>query len=177
MDLVLLAIGILLLGATLTVTYNSTLSVKRVYSGGNASAADNSLTIDGLKTTASLGVASSPPPAVDAAGTATLSGGALTLDLRALADEDTGTVVDGNGLKVQMYKFKAAAGNANPITITAGASNGYELFGASGSLTLHPGDEVLVKCTETKPDIDATHKTLDLAGTGSQTLDYHLVMG
>jgi hypothetical protein len=42
---------------------------------------------------------------------------------------------------------------------------------------LSPGDEVTFFKKDTAPDVDSTHKTIDLAGTGSQALNVELIAG
>ena len=106
-----------------------------------------------------------------------MTAGAATIDLRAIPTVNSGTI-DGNGKKVRVLRLSAPGTNANPITITPGASNGLNVFGATGEITLNPGDTVqLEPATAGATAIDATHKTLDLAGTGTQVLDVAVVVG
>ena len=73
--------------------------------------------------------------------------------------------------------FKNPIANGNPITIAAGGSNGYLLFGTSGSQTLSPGDFMLVRRNDSLPDVDSTHKNIAITGTGAQVLDFELIAG
>ena len=50
-------------------------------------------------------------------------------------------------------------------------------MGTDSKLTLEPGDEVILFMLDTAPDIDATNKIFDLAGTGTQALDVEILMG
>jgi len=92
--------------------------------------------------------------------TATLSSGAVTIDLTA-APYSGGTKVP-----IRMYMLNPAS-NANPITIAKGASNGYTGFGSSFSLTLAPGESAALNALTA---LSSSVKTLDLTGTGAQSL-------
>lgn len=103
-----------------------------------------------------------------------LSTGAKTLDLRAIYTVG-GAVGDGNGLKVQGFYFKNLGANA--MTIVGGASNGYLIFGASGSVVVQPGGSICINHLDASADIDGTHKTIDVSGTGSQTFEAAFILG
>ncbi len=105
-----------------------------------------------------------------------LSTGAATINLRTLSGTNN-EAIDGNGLKVQLAKFGNPSTNANAITVTFGASNGYLLGGAAWKFILQPGMEITVYGCDATPDIDDSHKTIDLAGTGSQALRVSLILG
>ena len=128
-----------------------------------------------FNTTLNLSATSTPPVSKTASFAKALSAGAATIDLTNL----TGTVgtVDGTGTKVQSAKFLNPSTNANAITVKAGASNAYLLGGTSWSFILSPGMEITVYGNNATPSIDATHKNIDLAGTGTQALNVVLVMG
>lgn len=100
--------------------------------------------------------------------------GALTIDLRAL-HQANGASGDGNGLKVQGFYFKNLGANA--MTIVGGASNGYLIFGTSGSVVVQPGGGLTIYHADGSADIDATHKTIDVSGTGTQTFECALILG
>jgi hypothetical protein len=128
--------------------------------------------------TLTLNLASTPPVTMVSADSYALVAGAKTIDLTALAGS-VGTV-NATGLKLQGVQFKNRAGN-NPITITAGASNGYLLFGTSGSIVLsahasRDGYFALFN-PEGLPDVGASTKNIDVAGTGTQTFDAIFLFG
>jgi hypothetical protein len=102
-----------------------------------------------------------------------------TLDLTALPGRTADEVVDGTGLKLQLLILHNRSTNANKITITKGASNGIGLAASNDTwtLTLSPDQTVGLYLKDAGPDIDSTHKTIDVSGTGSQVLDYEIVMG
>ena len=104
-----------------------------------------------------------------------MTAGAATLDLRAC--EGTQGAVDLNGLKPRVIIIEAKAGNANPITIAKGASNGYTGFGAAFSITLQPGQKVMIDDNGAGTAVSGTVKTLDVSGTGTQGLNYMIVGG
>lgn len=129
---------------------------------------------------ASLTLNATSTPAVTkvSAASYTLSSGAATIDLTSLSG--VGGTVDATGLKLQGMLFKNRAGNA-PITITAGASNGYLLFGTSGSVVLSAhasrDGQLCILNPEGLPDVSGTAKTIDVAGTGSQVFDAVFLFG
>ncbi len=104
-----------------------------------------------------------------------LTAGAKTLDLEALVNDNLPNV-DFVGLKVQLLVLSNPAGN-NIITITSGASNGYDLGGASSSWALGPGEQMILLLNEGSPDVAAADSELDFAGTGSETFDILMVAG
>jgi hypothetical protein len=159
-----------------TATIQSTLGVKATFGSTYLSAQDKEVTVDGLKETISLNSGSTPAVTKHAIFKQALTAGAATIDLTSLTDV-AGASFSGNGLKVRAAKFRAPATNANPITITPGASNGIDLFGASSSVTLSPGQSVLFYFKDGAPAIASGDKTLDLAGTGTQELEVELLIG
>lgn len=164
---------------SVSVNYASTLTVTETYTDGLVSATANTLVFNGANTSGTFIASTSGTPCTKigtpaVTGLVTLSGGAATIDLTALVSAN-GSAVDGTGLRVQFAKFKNTAAAA--MTIVGGASNGYLLFGASGSVVIPAGGELLMKFSDGTTDIDATHKTLDITGTGSQTMLVEFVMG
>lgn len=127
----------------------------------------------------SLGASSTPAVTKIAFFDQALTAGAATIDLTALAHN--AGVVDGSGLKVQGMLFVNPAGNS-AVTITDGASNGYNLFGdASGQVTVPAHATVdsflLFFFPEGLQDIGGSDKTIDLAGTGTETFQIGLLLG
>lgn len=127
-------------------------------------------------TTKALKSDSTPPATKVAAFEQAMSGGAATIDLSALTGTNGATVV-GTGLRVQVLKVKAPATNGNPITVSKGASNGYDGLGAAFSHTLVPGAEATFFLNDGGSDIGGSNKTLDLAGTLAQVLQVEIVLG
>lgn len=105
-----------------------------------------------------------------------LTASAATIDLTALTGTK-GAAVNLTGLKVQLARFINPTTNANSITITVGASNGYLLGGAGWKWILAPGQEITFRGYDQAPDVGASAKTIDLSGTGSQVLRCMIVAG
>jgi hypothetical protein len=159
-----------------SVTYTGAISVIETVSDTFVSSSDNTLTFTGLNKSATLNAASSVPATIHASGEVTLSSGSATLSMLVLNGAN-GATVSGNGLKAQCVKFKNKATNANAITLTEGASNGYELLGNAWKVVLQPGQELQIFGNDATPDIGSSSKDIDITGTGSQVLQYQIVMG
>lgn len=116
-----------------------------------------------------------PSPAVVFSGDVyALSGGAKTLDLTALYTVGGGSA-DGTGYKVQGFYFKNLGANA--MTIVGGASNGYLIFGTSGSVVIQPSGWMVINHIDASADVSSTVKTIDVSGTGSQTFECAMILG
>lgn len=129
----------------------------------------------------SIALSSTTTPAVTKASqfTVTLSSGTATLDLTAIPGFDPEETVDGTGLKVQQIKIQNPDTNANKITVSNGAANPYRLDGATTawSITLMPGQSVLLNLDDQSDDVGSSNKNIDLAGTGSQVCYFVLTLG
>jgi hypothetical protein len=117
-----------------------------------------------------------PPVTKVSSFLAALTAGAKTIDLRTLTAAG-GVALDGNGLKVQCVKINNPSTNTGALTVVPGASNGYNLFGATSKLVLNPGEYIEWVGYDALPDIDATHKTIDLTGTGTESSEWVIVLG
>lgn len=140
------------------------------------SASANSVIHNGYNTSATLNSGTTPPVTTPVYFEKDLSSGTATIDLTALTGTN-GSTVTLNGLKVQIFKVIAKTGNANPITLTEGASNGYELMGSAWTIALKAGEEFTYKGTDTSPDVGGSTKTIDLSGTGSQGVKIAIIAG
>jgi hypothetical protein len=89
--------------------------------------------------------------------------GAATVDL-------TASPVSGSGKHVAAITFLAPATNANPITVSKGITSGFVGLGSTFSLILAPGQQATVYPAPSAAVIGGSNKALDLAGTGSQSL-------
>jgi nitrogen fixation/metabolism regulation signal transduction histidine kinase len=161
---------------TVALTLASTITVVETVANSYVDSTDQTLKYTGLNTSLTLNGASTPAVSKQAQFQQALTSGAATVDLRALVGAAQ-SEVDGNGLKVRAVKLRGKSTNANPITISEGASNGYALFGSGFQLDLKPDQEILAYLKDGAVTIDGTHKTLDLAGTGSQILEIAIVLG
>lgn len=147
---------------------------------GEVSADDNTFTLNGLDQNLDLTASTTPPVTKVAAYTLTLSGGTGSIDLTALPGLlNASEVIDITGLKAQIFQFYAPSTNANNITLTRGASNGYGLGagGAAWTVVVPPDSSCLMKFTDTNPDVASGAKTIDCTGTGTQTVEVQVVAG
>lgn len=161
---------------SVTITYAATCTIAETLATntGSAPAATRLVTHTDYNETATLNSGTTPPATTCASFLATLSGGVLTIDLRALTGTN-GAVIDGNGLKVQIVRIKNLG--ANTLTIIEGASNGHNLFTATDGTVVQPGGHILIYANDSGDDISGTTKTWDLTGTSAQTSEWTIVMG
>lgn len=127
----------------------------------------------GFDTTKSFDPLTSPPVSIVANWNAVLVAGALVIDLTALPGI-TGNQ-DASAKKLQV--FKLINPSANPVTVTADATNGYLLFGTAGSVVVPAGGEIAVYLANVAPTIDSTHKRISLAGTSTDTFKVTVFCG
>lgn len=156
---------------------NYALSISGIEEVVNAfvAASNNTVTLNGLSLTGQLTGDTQIPVSKQAVFEKALAAGVGTIDLTSLPGV-SGTV-DGSGLKVQLLILRNKPGNANAITIKAGASNGYDIFGASGEITLAPGQAIILFGDDKSPDVAAGDRTIDLTGSLTQVLQVHVVLG
>ncbi len=106
-----------------------------------------------------------------------LVAGALTLDLQALPQGNIEPPIDLLGLKIQILQFTSPETNLADITISPGASDGYELGGSGMSVTLGPGDTILFLFNDNAPDVAAADSEIDFAGSLIDDVDILIVAG
>lgn len=160
------------LGLTLTMIEE----IPATNTGLAASAAQRQVTHNAFNVTAALSGSTTPPASLAVSFVQALTAGSATIDLTAMPGTN-GATKSGSGLKVVAALFAAPDTNANPITISEGASNGYELLGDGWSVTLKPGQSLLWYGVAQAPTVGGAAKTIDLAGTGSQVLNCALLLG
>ena len=131
---------------------------------------------DALNKTASYTGATTPAVTSTANSNKAMAAGAGTIDLTNIPGTN-GVGVNGNGLKIQMYKFQAPLTNGAAITIKNGAASGYLLGGVAFSMTLPPGGEFQGYMANVSQSIGAGNKNLDLSGTGTDSINYEIHMG
>ncbi len=156
-----------------TATIKSIVSVTENLSGGTLK--DNVVSHE-INDELTLNSGSTPDAELIYSGTVTLSSGTYSLDLNALSNTE-GTTISSTNKKPRAIKIKAASGNANVITVSKGASNGYTGLGSSFSYALLAGESFLGVFGTSVVDITASVKVLDFTGTGSQTCTIIIVMG
>ena len=164
---------------SIAVTLQETLTVAETLATNvpDVSATNAVVTHNQYNVSVALSATSSPAVSLTASFAQGLTAGAATIDFTALTGTN-GATVTGSTKKVIAYIMTNPATNANSITITTGASNGLTIFGASGRHVLQPGQSLMsYDPSGLSTTIDATHKTVDLSGTGAQTLNVIVVMG
>lgn len=138
---------------------------------------NNTNTVNRLNFTTELTGSTVPPATKQTAGRATLVAGAVSIDLTSLPDAFSGAAgaVNFTGLKVNSYHFYNPG--ANDIVITFGAANPYLLRGTAFKLTLRPGERDQWAGADLGPDVAAGAKQIDVTGTGTQFLEFHMTAG
>lgn len=165
------------MAATISASYFG--QIQTTWTPANGGSGNPSVLFNFLDASGTLTASTSVPATKTVSITKALSAGSATLDLTAIVDDDLGTI-DLSGLKVQLLTIKNPSSNANKITITKGASNGYGLdsAGTSWTVVLDPGQQVgPFILADAAPDVGGSTKTWDLSGTGSQSLKIQLVAG
>lgn len=162
---------------SVVVTFEAKATVVETLPNNTGSASDSKrvITHDQYDEAKTLNSGSTPPATQVAEFLLTLSSGAATIDLRALVGTNGGAV-DLNGLKIQIVRVKNLG--ANPMVIKAGASNGHTgVIGGTTGETIPTGGIYMKYSNDQGDDVDATHKTWDVTGTGSQTAEVTIVAG
>lgn len=130
-------------------------------------------------TTATLN-ASSTPPVTKAYfdNDIQLTAGALTLNFASMARGNL-TANDMTGLKLQGWAMSCPATNTAGVTVTTGASNGYDWLGASdGKFVILPGEAYAFKGDDEQPDVASGARTIDFAsGDTDATIRIAMVFG
>lgn len=146
----------------------------------SSTAAKASVLYDGFDSSHELTGATTPAVDTPAFAEITLTAGAATLDLTAVACLD-GTIKDFTGKKIRAIKFRVKAANAGAFTIAKGASNGYTGFGSAFSVTLpaNAGGGAWVQFYDAGVGtaVSGSVKTLDITGTGTQVLQVAILGG
>ena len=168
-----------MMSSTISASVRTALAVTKTFTGADAGNPDASFT-SGNPSGDTYTSSSSVPVTIESKFTVTLTAGAYTLDLTAIpGDTDAGTL-DGTGLKLQFLRLEGSSGNANKIEVKNGAVNGYRTDAATTAsldVVLLAGQKAQFEFDEAADDVSSTHKTLDFAGTGSQTMLVHVVLG
>lgn len=164
---------------TIAVTLRTHLDVVDTDAGFYVDSTDATRTYNGLDTTASLTSSTTPPVTKFSAGQIVMGGGTGSVDLSLLAGRSADETVVGTGLKVQAFKLRNLSTNANSITIAEGASNGHPVLGAAFKMILQPGQSVTFtnEGVDSGTDVAGADKIWDVTGTGSQVLEYMIILG
>jgi len=130
--------------------------------------ADASLPVDWSVTSEQRVRNASSTPAITAVWSdlVPLVGGAKDIDLTALSRGNLAAALDLTGLKV--YYLELWNTGANAMTFTPDGVNGYDVFGASGSLVLGANGRVIIDDPAGYEAVGAAAKVIDVAGTAVQ---------
>lgn len=164
---------------TVSAVYTSAIVATETIDDGSLSNSGNAVVHSAFNKSATLNSGSTPPATVVVAFNQALTGGAATIDLTALTGLN-GATISAAGLKLQAIQAKATAGNSGVITLTAGASNGYKLASVSAwKIGLSPGGCMTwVNGADTGDDVaNGSTDEIDLAGTGTDSVDLELIFG
>lgn len=164
---------------SISVNWAGTCTVVETLEGEFVSDADATVTVNGLNDSGTFTGSTAVPVTKHSSFSQAMTDGAASIDLTSLPGlNGEAGAVDGTGLKVQLVRFKNPDDNANNITITFGALNPYNLFGATFVITLAPGQDTgPMYLDDAAPDVASGAKQIDISGTGVQALDCQFVMG
>ena len=163
--------------STVSAVWAQTMNVTETFSAANV--VQNAILVNGINQGGTLNATSTPAATKQSYFTITMTAGAATLDLTAIPGLNVNETIDGTGLKVRLLQFYAPATNANPVTAAKGGSNGYGLTaaGTTWSIPLDPDTSAARWCNTSAPTIGSGAKTIDITGTGSQTIQVSIVLG
>lgn len=105
-----------------------------------------------------------------------LVAGALTLDLTSLSHQLGGTKTAA-GKKLRGVYFENKSTNAGNMRIKTGAAAGHLPVGSQWDFNLAPGDTACFYYTAAADVTNASNDTIDIAGTGTDTLKWGFVWG
>lgn len=143
------------------------------------SAAQDTLQRDAGKGTVELDDGTTPDVEDYAIFELALSGGAGSINLAALPHNHGGVNItkDFTGKKIRAWLFWTPDTNANNITITKGASNGYSPVGTSFTKVIPPNGASSDDFDTAAIDVASGARLLDVTGTGSQVVFCAIVCG
>lgn len=165
--------------ATVSVLFNSGVTVTETATGDYVSSADNTITLNGMNDSATYTASTSVPVTKATAFRVTMSSGSGSIDLTALPGLTVNETIDCTGLKLQMLKVRNLSTNANSITVAKGASNGYGLnaAGTTWSIPISPGQSITFFGNDSSPDVASGARIMDVTGTLAQILEVTVVCG
>lgn len=137
---------------------------------------DNRRTEQGWPTVGQLSGSSTPAITHSDSVKVTLAAGAGSIDLRAFGNES----IDMNGKRVRGMKLSCPSTNTANVTVTPGASSGYNVFGrADGKMDVGPDDDVFcLPKGGSWEAVAAGSKTIDFASTDlDAVIEVHIMAG
>lgn len=162
---------------SVTVEIKAGATVRETLTTGVPASSSPIIAHDSYVISESLNGSSSVPATNVASFSKALVAGAATITLSTLTGVN-GATVNMDGLKVQWAFFRNPSTNANSITVTLGASNPYNIFGAAGKVVLEPGMAVMLFGNEKTVQVaSGSADQIDISGTTTQALDCQIVCG
>jgi len=146
----------------------------QITGGAGAGLGARTLIFDEYDRTGSVYNSSSTYPVTAAASDElAITGGTDTIDLTAVSNPGEGAV-DFTGLKIRVLVFQNPGSNV--ITVSKGATNGYELNGTV-AIRVPAGGTIMIDYVDALADVSGTVKTLDVVGTAADVLNYIIAAG
>lgn len=153
--------------------YGLLLSTTETLETGEESLAQPTVSHNAFDETGTLNASSTPPATKISAQLLALVAGAATINLAAVPGVN-GATQDFTGLRVQMLRIKNLSAT-NSMTFSEGASNGIALVGLPEVV---PSGGIFQKFyNDASPDIAAADRTIDVAGTGTDTAEITIIAG
>lgn len=140
------------------------------------STSSNKELISKISKALNLSSGSTPDAELIYEGTEALTAGSATIDLLTLSDSEGNTIAT-TGKKVRVIFIAPTSTNTAAITLTEGASNGYELGGDGWTFALTDEQWALIYLGTDAPDIGAAAKDIDMSGTGTESVKLIILFG
>jgi len=155
-------------------TYNGGLTVREVITTDVEAAESPTIINDQFNRNTTLSATTTPAVTKSINRTLAMTSGALTIDLTSLVGAG-GVAVDFTGLKVRCIKVQNPS--THTLSVASGASNGYTVSSGTWKFQAPVGGEGQAYWADGGIAVDSSHKTIDIAGTGSDTVNIQLVAG
>jgi PKD repeat protein len=155
-------------------SYAGTAKIQETLASGVDGAGTPTILHSSFDDQGTLTASTTPPVTKCVVKVIALVAGAATINLATITGTN-GLAQDSTGLKVQYFRVKNLGAAA--MTFTAGASEGYNLAGASFNMAILPGQWFIFFGNDATPDVAAADRQIDVAGTGTDTFELTLVTG
>lgn len=157
-----------------SVTYSNILNVvETVGTIPGVSDGNGNVTHNAFNYSKTLNASSSPTASQGLSFEKSLSGGAATIDFTSFTGTN-GATYNLDALRLRVLMIKAKSTNAANIVVAEGGTNGLSI---GGTVTAYVGGSVTLDFGSSGPLIGASDKTLDLTGSGTETLQITVVAG
>lgn len=157
--------------ATLTLKFD----IRETLSTGVSGASNPVITHDAYAFAERFTSATTPDIESTVVKSLSLTAGAYTLDLTT-ATGTNGATVDASGKKIRAIKITNSSAS-NTLTVAKGASNGHTGLGSAFSVVLPANGIIALYMGSGGADVGASDKTLDFAGTGTNSFTVEYLIG